>query len=712
MNSQAHPKFRIYPSIGIARVGNGPARKKHVIFSPEIPWANLFEVDNDYLTKNGKIKKQAQRFYIYACDDEGNPVGQIDPNEYDIEWTVEVANKKPFWYDFNNSLDLSIQLDNHQNISPRFFDDRIAPGICTRYRNPNVLDEGKRKEGGTNYREELVNSPGPVSVDSNNHYKKIGGEFPFPRSVEEDGENSPKLISKLAKKLKRGTHKVNLGTIEYDNGTLIFYGADGLSGSLNPSDLNTDFADNSNWYDDICDGRVTARITHKTTQETYELNDARSAAWVASAPPDYAPQIQPISTLYDLIVGAGSQPDEFNPEISLVFPLLYRFYRMQWVNASDFLAPSFRETIDKLTAEGKFHCLYSNSPECAPVRQEIFDMFRNPYYPMANEPVIPSNQTTDLTQTESGTEKLKLPTYPGDGINYPGSPAQWFAIPPLLYEQLRQWKDGNFETPRHFNFANIDEMGRFYQSQFLDAAQDPAKSGLLMTRAVLETLYGGGFHPGVELTWPMRHSQMYAEDKRTFDFVNLDSDGYSYGFYGLWEVRLNTATPTEQEDIFYNDFGFEMIPEDIQKSLHPTDKNHWIWKTTPGDLTKWMGIPWQSDAGSCQTVYIDTQYPVPAWWAANLPVTVLTKENMDKVRQSDILPDTRRFIYGSRLPWLQTTDTGFVGYHAEAGYQNGLIAMVYQWKNIGMVTGRLAETDLDDIPEIVYIAYDGKGGIH
>ena len=707
MNNQTQPKFRIYPSIGIARVGNGPANKEQVIFSPEIPWANLFEVNNDYLTADGRIKKQAQRFYIYACDDQGNPVGQIDPDDYDIEWTVEVANKKPFWYDFNNSLDLSIQLDNHQNISPRFFNDRIAPAISTRYRNPNVLDEGKRKEGGRNYRHELVNSPSAVSVDSNNKRQKIGGQFPFPNTLDEDR----KLISKLAKKLGREPHDVNLGTIEYDNGTLIFYGADGLSGSLNPSDLNTDFADNSNWYDDICDGRVTARITHKTTQETYELTDSRSAAWVASAPPDYAPQIQPISTLYDLIVGAGSQPDDFNPEISLVFPLLYRFYRMQWVNASDFLAPSFREKIDKLTEDGKFHCLYSNSTDCAPVRQEIFDLFRNPYYPMANEPVIPSNQTTDLTQAESGTAELKFPTYPGDGINYPGSPAQWFAIPPMLYEQLRHWKDGNFATPEDFDFQNIDEMGLFYQQRFLEAAKVPAKSGLLMTRAVLETLYGGGFHPGVELTWPMRHCQMYAEAERTYDFVN-SKDGYSYSFYGLWEVRLNAATPEEQEEIFYNDFGFEMVPEDIQKSLDPNNENHWIWKSTPGDLTKWMGIPWQSDAGSCQTVYIDTQYPVPAWWAANLPVTVLTKESMDKVRQNEILAETRRFIYGSRLPWLQTADTGFVGYHAEAGYQNGLIAMVYQWKNVGVVTGRLADTDLDELPDIVYIAYDGKGGIH
>ncbi|NEN91934.1 MAG: hypothetical protein F6K48_24710 [Okeania sp. SIO3H1] len=701
-----NPKFRIYPSIGIARLGNGPAEKDQVIFSPEIPWANLFETENEYLTDKGEIKKQAQRFYIYQCDETGNPIKKIEEKEYDIEWTAEVANKKPFWYNFNNSLDLSIQLENHQNLSPNFYDERIAPAISTTYRNPNVLNEGLRKSGGENFRKELVNSPPPVTVSSSSTRKEICGMFPYPHSPKADGAK----ISKIAAKLKKSSVNVKLGTVEYDEGTLIFYGADGTSASLNPSDLNTDFADNSNWYDDICDGIITAKITHKTTKESYYLTDAKSAAWIATTPPDYAPQIQPLSNLFDLIVGAADET--FTPELSLVFPLLYRLYRMQWVNASDFLAPSFRETIDQLYAQNKFHCIYSNSPECKAVREEIFNLFRNPIYNYNNEPVIPSNQKTDLTQLGTETEPLKYPSYPGDGINYPGSPAQWFAIPPFLYEQLKQWKDGNFTTPPDFNFKDMDEMGCFYQRQFLEAAEDSAKSALLMTRAVLETLYGGGFHPGVELTWPMRHNQMYGENRPVYEFVNEDK-GYNYGFYGLWEVRINAASPERKKEIFYNDFGFEMVAYDIQESLDPSNPKHWLWEATPGDLTKWMGIPWQSDAGSCQTVFIDMQYPVPAWWAANLPVTILTAESLKKVRDQSLIPETRRYIYANRLPWLHSADTGFVGYHAEAGYQNGLIAMVYKWKSVGMVTGRRSGVSPElEIPDIVYVAYDGKGGIH
>jgi len=177
-------------------IGNGPAEKDKVIFSPEIPWANLFETDNDYLTKNGEIKKQAQRFYIYACDDNGNPVDKIDTADYEIEWTVEVANKKPFWYDFNNSLDLSIQMENHQNLSPKFFDERIAPAISAGYRNPNVLNESQRRPRGRNYRKELVNSPPPVSVNANHIRQQICGMLPYPQPGDVGG-----VVSKIAEKL-------------------------------------------------------------------------------------------------------------------------------------------------------------------------------------------------------------------------------------------------------------------------------------------------------------------------------------------------------------------------------------------------------------------------------------------------------------------------------------------------------------------------------
>ena len=184
-----------------------------------------------------------------------------------------------------------------------------------------------------------------------------------------------------------------------------------------------------------------------------------------------------------------------------------------------------------------------------------------------------------------------------------------------------------------------------------------------------------------------------------------EHQGYAYGFYGLREIRLNAASPKEQKDIYYNDFGFQMDSQNIKESMKE-GANHWLWKTTPGDLTKWMGIPWQSDAGSCQAVFVEKQYPIPSWWAANLPVQVLPEDAYHKLLDPNVLTKTKHNIYASRLAWLHTTDTGFIGYHAEGGYLNGLINMVYKWKDIGVVTGR--KLDVKGLPKTVYVAFNGK----
>lgn len=700
--------YRIYPSIGIARMGNGPAKKEEVIFSPEVPWRNIFETDIEPYTSEGALKKQAQRFYIYQCDEQGNPLRKISPDDYDIEWFVEVANKKPFWYDFNNSLDLSVSMDgNNKNLSEKFFNDRIAPGISASSRNPNIPSEGVDESGIPNSRKELVNGPNFGSVSLANKTMEVEGLFPFPRVGE---------VSNLANKLRTVPKSVKLGSIEYDaesgdsdtNGSLIFYSADGVSASLNPSDLNTDFADNSNWYDDICDGRVTAKLTPKNGGDAIHLNSAESSAWIATAPPDYAPQINPISSLYDLVNGADPADVLTDDDscLSMVLPLFFKFYQMQWVNLGDFLAPSFKETIDKLTYNGNFSYLFTSGEESRATREAIFTLFRNPRYDYINEPIIPSADVTSFEALGIPSVPQLLPYYVGDGVNYPGSPAQWFAIPPLLYDKLERWSKGEFNAPASLESAdpkNMIELGEFYQQSFLTAAEDPKKAPLLMTRAVLETLYGGGFHPGVELTWPMRHAQIYSENRLTYDSVNGEEE---YDLFGLREVRINSATAEVQKNIFFNDFGFLMTSEDVKNSMDPENAESWLWQITPGDLTKWMGIPWQSDAGSCQAVWTKSQYPVPTWWAANLPIDVLTNETFEAIQNSETLPDTKRNLYATRQPWLQTTDTGYVGYHAEGGYANGLINMVYQWDQIGSVAAR--SLDLEGYPKTVYVSFHGN----
>ena len=59
------------------------------------------------------------------------------------------------------------------------------------------------------------------------------------------------------------------------------------------------YANNDGWFDDASDGPVTATVTIRTPGGTREM--PVDAAWVLCAPPDFAPRVRPIITLYDLL---------------------------------------------------------------------------------------------------------------------------------------------------------------------------------------------------------------------------------------------------------------------------------------------------------------------------------------------------------------------------------------------------------------------------
>ena len=46
----------------------------------------------------------------------------------------------------------------------------------------------------------------------------------------------------------------------------------------------------------------------------------------------------------------------------------------------------------------------------------------------------------------------------------------------------------------------------------------------------------------------------------------------------------------------------------------------------PGDITKWMAVPWQSDTDSCRAGYPGTPFPtdefIPAFWPSRVPNNV------------------------------------------------------------------------------------------
>ena len=115
-------KAAIYPSIGVARVGNSLT---DWYLGPEVP-DPLPLPAGSYRDSTGALKREAARFRIYGVNAVGTIVRELTSTDANITWTVQLANKKAAWYGFQLALDIP---------------EASAPGsIPTTLRNPMVTD--------------------------------------------------------------------------------------------------------------------------------------------------------------------------------------------------------------------------------------------------------------------------------------------------------------------------------------------------------------------------------------------------------------------------------------------------------------------------------------------------------------------------------------------------------------------------------------------
>ena len=87
-------KIKVFPSIGIARLGNSPS----FFIGPEIP-GNRTPPAGGYKDSQCRVKRQAARFRLFGYD--GNTlVQEITAADATITWTAHLANKKASWRRF------------------------------------------------------------------------------------------------------------------------------------------------------------------------------------------------------------------------------------------------------------------------------------------------------------------------------------------------------------------------------------------------------------------------------------------------------------------------------------------------------------------------------------------------------------------------------------------------------------------------------------
>ena len=560
----------IYPSIGIARVGNSP---DEYYVGPEVTHPRP-QPAGSYRDKKHRLKREAARFRIYGVNARGDIVRELTGPDCDarISWTVQVANTKSAWYGFQLALDIP----------------EAAQAPPTTLRNAAVAD-----------RSQLSITP---------KARTVSGANAKPQKFD-DG----KFMGK----------KVYLGEIfTDDDGRLLVLGGHGHSASCDGSHAIT-FANNEGWHDDVSDGLVDAEVV----LDGLKLEVIPS--WVIVAPPNYGPQRKSVRTMWDLMrclaVQNNALPTPVRPSFTHeILPIFERMAGLQWVNAGFAGGFGWRGAFD-LMAPDTLAQLADNGPASREKRRVVYNAFRR----FDVDAWAPS----------------PWPWLYGDAMNIPPveTPRQNCALSDLQLAMLEKWADGDFEAdydPGHVHPATIDEVPLREQ-------------GDMLTRAALEFCLADAFHPGCEMTWPVRTWTMYQQP-----------------------FRFTPARP-----------GW--VPPNLGEVLTSdsvTIPNGPLCAQEPGGITRWMAVPWQTDTASCRSGYEADYDPyVPTFWPARVPNQVLTKENYDIVMDPKRPMSERLAAFANRAAWIEPLGS--------IDYTTQINNMIRHFDHLGVVEVRPGPTD-------------------
>ncbi|WP_299143057.1 LodA/GoxA family CTQ-dependent oxidase [uncultured Tateyamaria sp.] len=555
----------------------------------------------DYFRDGDALKRQAAKFRIYGYNAAGEAVRELDASNASITWTVELANRKAQWYQFITAMDIPETAD-----------------LSVIRRNKDQTSQADR--------EKLAITPGPRSISGMS--VSGGAEHAFDTGSFTVGADQ--------------ATNIYLGEVQTtETGQLLVLGGRGVSKSLvgappfDPADPDS-FNNANTWYDDMADGPVTAEVSIDGTAIPVE------GGWVTVAPPNYAPDVIGWRTMYDLMVdtfvGAGTMPvpavTSFTKD---VLPQLQRMSNLQWVNKGfatmfgkggpmDFDDPTLISRLAQAPgADDPWHEL----------RQQIMNAFR-PTDTKVNEPRIwPWIYGDDF----------------GGDLDGP-SPRTMLALPSIQQLHLSRWVDGNFvadwdpnhQPPQHLSDIRVQDQ--------------PA----MLDQAALHFCLADAFHPGCELTWPMRHASLYSSPFR---------------------IRHR---PDD-----YEDYGKELS---ATVALSPTGPLH---GQRAGDLTRWMGLPWQGDTAYCRAGYAPDYDPyLPTFWPGRVPNHVLTEEDYQIVIDPSKPLEDRVAAFNRRASWYRFIDEA-------DGIAKRMERMIAIFGQQGIVEPREGVRDVPDFPDVLYV---------
>ncbi|RVT40552.1 hypothetical protein EMM73_19590, partial [Rheinheimera sediminis] len=460
-----------------------------------------------YRDASGALKRQAARFRVYGLDASGRAVKELTANNATIKWNARLANQKASWYQFQLALDIP----------------EAAQAEPSLLRNATVSD-----------RSTLLIDGGAHSVSGKNM----------------DGSGSQFIGSFTGLAVYLGEMRTD------EEGRLLMLGGHGKSANPEGKPAVT-FGNNEGWYDDTSDGPITAQVQYDG--RTLEVKPA----WVICAPPDYAPMQKSVRTMWDLMrdvaVDAGQLPLPGRPSFAQdILPIFQRLTDLQWVNAGYAAGFGWNSAFD-FSSEHWLKRLSDPSNTWQEARRTLAHNFRSLDTVFSTPDGQANTQSWDPRYAAASPQLW--PWLYGDamGVNASASPRQFVSLTSLQLRALADWVDGNFIAdyePHKIPPQCLEQVPLFEQPDML-------------TRAAMEFCLADAFHPGCEMTWPMRTAGMYSEAFRLRHAEDTaPTHGINYGPEMTSQIALQLNGPIRSGQV-------------------------------AGGITRWMAIPWQTDTASC-----------------------------------------------------------------------------------------------------------------
>jgi hypothetical protein len=402
-------RYKIFPPIGIARLGESD----DYFIGPEVPGQGPMDLAPDGAlapttrfkdASRKKVRKQAARFHLFEWVDGVSWIPARLPENATVTWRVSLTNKK--------SAVVRSNLPPMRHERPQLPADAAG----------QVIEGGSRSVSGKQ----------AMSARFVGTYK----------TAPDDG--APYSVD------------MELGMLRTDDaGRLLVLGGKGFSNAPAGARIGDSFYANPNWHDDVADGPVTAEIRLEPGAVPIQVE---GGAWVIVAPPDFAPGIAGVVTLYDVLRQVGIDhfglPVPAMPSFDTdIAPILARVRTLQWVH-EDATWSDARLTSPKLRSRAA-----ADQQLRAQVRDDL---------------VLPVE------------EILK---------GHPAAKGPPFRLRPFQRQILDDWVQGHFEDAPVAPSTEITAAG--------------------LTRAALDGAVGQGFCPGIEAGIIMLDPTLYAAP---FDF--------------------------------------------------------------------------------------------------------------------------------------------------------------------------------------------------